>query len=325
MPRPTPGRKRPPLSTSRVAISLARITGLRPGITSTEVPSFIRSVRPTAMASTTSGSGAGAPMRSETQSESNPSSSQRSTTAAKRSAVPAAVIVPRPMPILTFRGDSVRRSSRRRARLSPTRRRVQSTDVPSPSSRPADHVLRSAGAVALLLVVLAACSSSSGTAAPGSTDPQPRPSPASAGPREGGTSTSPSPLPSARGRPPARRGPRPNSRPPEESTTASSPVMSTTYPSPSWPAGHAQRRLHRVDHRRALGGGLPRRHAARRHLGGGEPPGPAHGARCGGALVPVVSCRPPTPPPSWSRWPRRGRPSRRCSPPRSATSPLPRC
>ena len=31
MPRPTPGRNRPPLSTSSEAISLARITGLRPG------------------------------------------------------------------------------------------------------------------------------------------------------------------------------------------------------------------------------------------------------------------------------------------------------
>ncbi len=58
-PRPTAGWNRPPDSRSRLAISLARTTGFRPGRTSTPVPNRSRRLRPAAMAMAMSGSGPG--------------------------------------------------------------------------------------------------------------------------------------------------------------------------------------------------------------------------------------------------------------------------
>ncbi|CAB4993293.1 unannotated protein [freshwater metagenome] len=101
-PRPTAGRKRPPESASRVAISFARMIGFRPGRTNTEVPSFIRVVRPAAMARAIIGSGVSAPIRSDIHKESNPSDSQRSTIDAKRSGLAAPDRVPRPIPTRTL-------------------------------------------------------------------------------------------------------------------------------------------------------------------------------------------------------------------------------
>src|SRR5437588_863228 len=54
-PRPKAGSRRPPESTSRLASSLASTAGLRPGSTSTLVPSLRRPVRPAATASPTTG------------------------------------------------------------------------------------------------------------------------------------------------------------------------------------------------------------------------------------------------------------------------------
>src|SRR5690606_26323503 len=101
-PRPTAGSRRPPDRRSRLASSLATTTGLRPGRTSTLVPSFNRRVRPAATARPTNGSGAGPARRSLSHSESKPRRSSRSTSAETRSASPAGVCVPSPKPMRTF-------------------------------------------------------------------------------------------------------------------------------------------------------------------------------------------------------------------------------
>src|SRR5690606_12936795 len=85
-----------------MASSLATTTGLRPGRTSTLVPSFNRRVRPAATARPTNGSGAGPVRRSLSHSESKPRRSSPSTTAGNRSASPAGVCVPSPKPMRTF-------------------------------------------------------------------------------------------------------------------------------------------------------------------------------------------------------------------------------
>ena len=71
MPSPNAGSTRPPDSTSSVAHDFASNAGLRPGSTCTLVPSLSRALRPAATARPITGSGDGAPTRSESQSESN--------------------------------------------------------------------------------------------------------------------------------------------------------------------------------------------------------------------------------------------------------------
>src|SRR5690606_21046602 len=86
-----------------MASSLATTTGLRPGRTSTLVPSFNRRVRPAATARPTNGSGAGPARRPLSHRESNRRRSRPATSAGDRAASPAGRRgrSPKPMRALT--------------------------------------------------------------------------------------------------------------------------------------------------------------------------------------------------------------------------------
>ena len=82
------GRSRPPESRSRLASDFASTTGLRPGSTSTLVPSLRRLVLPAATANPMSGSGEVPVSRSDIHNESKPIASSPSTNSTEPATVP---------------------------------------------------------------------------------------------------------------------------------------------------------------------------------------------------------------------------------------------
>ncbi len=84
-PSPKAGSRRPLDSRSRLASDLASTTGLRPGSTITDMPTFSLVVLATANAIPTSGSGQSPVIRSDSHRESKPSRSSPSTSSTNRS------------------------------------------------------------------------------------------------------------------------------------------------------------------------------------------------------------------------------------------------